>query len=82
MEKFVSPPKQRKLSQDGQSRGKCYVCKKEAKASDNYKVYVFNPNMVSLAKLIDCIKIRHGNGELEFSELYKEVKDLSAHGLL
>ena len=82
MEKFVSPPKQRKLSQDGQSRGKCYVCKKEAKASDHYKVYLFNPSMVSLAKLIDCIKIRHGNGELEFSELYKEVKDLSAHDLL
>ena len=50
MEKFVSPPKQRKLSQDGQSRGKCYVCKKEVKASSNYKVYVSHPSIKSLAK--------------------------------
>ena len=77
MEKFVSPLKKRKVSQ----QWKCFICKKDVKSSDNYKVYSFNPTLSSIDTLIDCIKKRHEYGELEFSELYKEIKDMPAQDL-
>ena len=63
------------------STGKCLICKRNVKKKEIRKFILFNRRLDSLTKLIDCIRVRYENAEIEFVDLFNEVKDSSAQDL-
>ena len=69
MEKFISPPRKRKASHESQNHN-CFICKRNVKKKENYKIYTFTPTLDSLTKLFDCIRERYENSEMEFLQVF------------